>query len=53
MITTANVCLKNDLCCSWYNELYDDDDSDDDDDDILRCEPWKSFYAFNLRLLLL
>jgi len=29
VITTANMCLKNDLCCSWYNELYDDDDDDD------------------------
>jgi len=21
--------MKNDLCCSWYNKLYDDDDDDD------------------------
>jgi len=28
VITTANVCLKNDLCCYWYNKLYDDDDDE-------------------------
>jgi len=26
VISTANVCLKNDLSCSWYNKLYDEDD---------------------------
>jgi len=25
MIATANVCLENNRCCSWYNKLYDDD----------------------------
>jgi len=29
----SRYCLKNDLCCSWCNKLYDDDDGDDDDDD--------------------
>jgi len=25
MIATANVCLENDLSCSWYNKFYDDE----------------------------
>jgi len=29
VIASANECLENEWCCSWYNQLYDDDDDDD------------------------